>query len=427
MNDMFFCIWGLLTDEAVHALELSFLLDTTGAEREKWHMPVWLAVNGMMIVAAIRFRIPGMFLWDVLFLLLFPKLALHVRWERLATPAAILFTLYTFMEGFSAVLMSWLSRNIRLPKGGYGVQALLSVSFSLLFFLCLRLIRKKYLAVLKHPVSSCLYILLLPCGLIVLAVRYGLRLDGSGFEAWLSTFGAHATLGVLLLMTAAVALFFLITEAFCRILSLTWQEREAALLRSQREGWRIYMEEARKRNEQYASFRHDLANHLLVLSGLLRDKNYEEAEIWAGKLHGGSILPSVHVSTGSLVLDTLLTEKISHAGRVGIETDCRVWIPDTFHADDMDLCVIFANLMDNAIHACEREEGEKPFLTIFTQSRAGLLVIEAANSCSSASPVKFGTGLENVRTVAGKYQGTLKTEKRNGIFRISVLLCARED
>lgn len=82
-------------------------------------------------------------------------------------------------------------------------------------------------------------------GLIVLAVRYGLRLDGSGFEAWLSTFGAHATPGVLLLMTAAVVLFFLITEAFCRILSLTWQEREAALL--MRLPWRTLCHAGRSR------------------------------------------------------------------------------------------------------------------------------------------------------------------------------------
>ncbi len=69
---------------------------------------------------------------------------------------------------------------------------------------------------------------------------------------------------------------------------------------------------------------------------------------------------------------------------------------------------------------------EKPFLTICTRSRSRFLVIEEVNSAAPGQSVTMGTGLNNIRDIAEKYEGTMELEKGGGTFRISVLLCSKK-
>lgn len=422
MENLMFYGWWLLTNEVICYLAFDFLCDVTGTKKKRTYVVLWLLGNGLMIIAAIFYQLPGMFFADILLLILFAKGVLHIGWDRLAAPVTILFTCYTILEGFLAIAMSWVSRTVHWAAWGMALQALISCLLDVLYFAGLRFIRRKYLFTLQNPISSYLYILLLPGTLIILSVRYGLRLDSPGFEEHLSGFGVSMSGYAFVMMTGAVCLFFLMIEMLCRIMVMTEQEKSLLLLRSQVKGQRIYIEEAKKRQEQYASFHHDIRNHLLVLSGLIREENYEKAQEYAGRLHVSCTALSSPVSTGNEVLDVLLREKTEYARRNHIEVTCSVGIPHTCFIDDMDLCVIFANLMDNAICACIKSEAEKLFLSISTKCRARFLVIEAVNSCSSCEAITMGTGLLNVKSIAEKYQGTLEIQPGE-VFRVSILLC----
>lgn len=130
------------------------------------------------------------------------------------------------------------------------------------------------------------------------------------------------------------------------------------------------------------------------------------------------------ITTGSPALDILLREKISFAKKNGIEVHCDVQIPKAFYADPMDLCAIFSNLMDNAIHACMNEPHQNRHPIISTKSKAHFLIIEETNSASLSTPILPGIGLRNVQALAEKYQGTVEFESGTGSFRITILLCS---
>lgn len=358
-------------------------------------------------------------------MIFFAKLLLKMTWRQLTAPAAILFTLHTLTQGLSALILAFLSANLQLDSSGKAIQALVSFLFSLLFFLILVLLRKRYCKILSDPASSYLYILLLPCGFLILAIRCGLKLDSPIFADYLSSFEVEISLMALLLVLAAAALFFLSIEVFSKTLFLVRQEQDAALLSQQLEGQRRYIEEAKKRNQVYAAFQHDVDNHLLILSGLLEKERFSEARAYGEKLRKIYPSPDLSISTGNAALDVLLQEKLSYAGQNGIEAACRVVIPPAFHADDLDLCVIFSNILDNAICACMKEQQQSPFLSISAKVRSQLLFIESANTASNVSqPVKEGIGLNNIKNMAEKYQGTMEWEICDGVFRISVLLCS---
>jgi len=423
-SQLLFYIWCVLESSFVHYFIFDFLLCVT-QKNGRHYLPVWLIGNGLITLTAAVLQLPATFVIHVLVLFVFAKGAFKIRSSQLVVPVTIIFTFYTFVEGYSAFIMSWLSSNFNSPTGGKLEQVLTQLLLDTLFFCALQTIKKRYSYTLRQSISSYLYVLLLPCAMIVLSVRYGLKLDSRDFERYLSLLGINGRLVVLTAMFTALIIVFVMIEVFCKIIQLTEHEKAAALLQNQLNGQKVYIEEAKKRNERYSSFQHDINNHLLVISGLLRDQMFAQAEQYIEKLHISCGMLLMGVSTGKPVLDVLMKEKLSYAKHNHIAVTYNVTIPESFGIDDMDLCVLFSNILDNAITACiEKTQGER-LLSLSAQARSQFLVVEAVNTTSATKPITLGTGLLNIQHIAEKYLGTMETELCNGRFRISVLLCSQ--
>lgn len=184
---------------------------------------------------------------------------------------------------------------------------------------------------------------------------------------------------------------------------------------------RIYTEEAQARYVKTRAFRHDIRNHLSVLSGLLNGGRAEEAAAYLQKLEAASSALSFPVCTGNPVVDVLLGEKLEAAKSAGISTEVSLCLPDPCGADDFDLCVIFANALDNAITACQ-SAGEKKSLRIGGERQGDFYRLIFENTCSGGPMPPMGTGLSNIRTVAEKYHGAMLVEKTDQRFFLHVLL-----
>lgn len=423
-SQLLFYIWCVLESSFVHYFIFDFLLCVT-QKNGRHYLPVWLIGNGLITLTAAVLQLPATFVIHVLVLFVFAKGAFKIRSSQLVVPVTIIFTFYTFVEGYSAFIMSWLSSNFNSPTGGKLEQVLTQLLLDTLFFCALQTIKKRYSYTLRQSISSYLYVLLLPCAMIVLSVRYGLKLDSRDFERHLSLLGINGRLVVLTAMFTALIIVFVMIEVFCKIIQLTEHEKAAALLQNQLNGQKVYIEEAKKRNERYSSFQHDINNHLLVISGLLRDQMFAQAEQYIEKLHISCGTLLMGVSTGKPVLDVLMKEKLSYAKHNHIAVTYNVTIPESFGIDDMDLCVLFSNILDNAITACIEETQGERLLSLSAQARSQFLVVEAVNTTSATKPITLGTGLLNIQHIAEKYLGTMETELCNGRFRISVLLCSQ--
>lgn len=132
----------------------------------------------------------------------------------------------------------------------------------------------------------------------------------------------------------------------------------------------------------------------------------------------------MNISTGKPILDVLLKEKLSYAKRSHIVVSHDVSVPANFTIEDMDLCVLFSNILDNAITACIDGTQEEKVLSLSAKAKSQFLVVEAINTTSASQPIIWGTGLMNIQHMTEKYHGTMETELNNGKFRISVLLCS---
>ena len=177
--------------------------------------------------------------------------------------------------------------------------------------------------------------------------------------------------------------------------------------------------------EQYRQaerLRHDMKNHIIALSGLLESKDYKKMAEYlntmehSGNLSGGEI-------TGSTVVDAILYQKRTYAEQNNILWECDAAIPKTCGINEFDLCVLFGNLLDNAIEACERmrRDGNR-FINIQSKTVKGCFLLEIKNSTHNENPEKHGIGLLNINDVVRKYNGVMDIAVKDGVFTISILI-----
>lgn len=419
-------LWWMISNGILSYFSIDFLISITQANWRK-HIPILLTITTILTAVITRWQILGTFWLEIPVWMVYAVVFIKIPWEKLLAPIAILFTLRTFTEGFTAVLTAYAAAHLNLPYHATWAQIACSLSLDVLFLLLLLWIQKRAGFSLQKSISPYLYALLLPSALMVLGIRYGLRLDSPIFEQYLSSFERDSSFIVLFLLFGATVVFFIMIEIVCKVSRLAEHETAVTLLTNQLTAQQTYMEEAKTRNAQYAAFQHDIKNHLLVLSGLIQEGKYGVAKQYAATLQTRCNLLTIPVSTGNLILDTLLKEKLGHARYCEIQVDYNVRIPSNFHAEALDLCVVFSNILDNAITACMQIEKSKRFLSIITKVRGSFLVIESTNSAVTNASIQKGIGLQNIEAVSRKYQGITEIENTDGTFRISVLLCSLKE
>lgn len=403
-----FCLGQLLVNGLVAWAAFAFLCPSARFFRaNRLALLLWLALHSLLAALNWNSCLPGAFLLQGAVSLAFGRLILKIPLPRLAPPWALLLVCLALFQGFSALLISMASRQLRLPGNGLFFQLLFSAFLAVLFCLLLNSIRSHFLYLPENrarpfPLPSpraCLW--------AIGAIRLPLRLD-AGFEAYLATFPFQSWAASLLALTSGV---FLLRHALVGA-------RQMNRLAAQAENRQAAFQQAMTQNRRNAAFRHDIDNHLLALSGLIRQQRFQQAAQYAATLRTAG---KPELDTGCAALDGLLTEKLRLARSLGIRTCWQVQIPAGFPADSVDLCSIFANLCDNSLSACAALPPDRRDFTLSAKSRGSLLLIEASNPCQSQR-FREGTGLANLRRISRAYQGTVDIRLADGRFQVNLLL-----
>lgn len=189
--------------------------------------------------------------------------------------------------------------------------------------------------------------------------------------------------------------------------------------------------------EQYGRMerlRHDMKNHIIGLQALLVDRDMEKMELYLKQMQKAGDMEPGEEATGNKVVDALLYQNRKLAEKKKISWECHVQIPKSCPMDEMDLCVLFGNLLDNAVEACERmSEKEKRFIEVQAQLVKRCFLLEIKNSTYLKKAVKMGTtlktnpdehgmGLGNIKDIVQKYSGVMNMEVKNNVFLISILI-----
>ena len=139
------------------------------------------------------------------------------------------------------------------------------------------------------------------------------------------------------------------------------------------------------------------------------------------------------VKSGNMMVDAILNSKLTLARRQGISINCKVRVPEKISVEDVDLCVILGNLMDNALEACRLIEERERFLRIYMTVNKSQLYLSIQNSARAEPDFdernyitkkrgNHGLGMKRVQAAVEKYHGYLNLANEPGIFAAEVTM-----
>ena len=401
-------------------MHMVFISRLTGKKLKKWYFAAYFLLLGMIQLISDRLALDGTLPVGAGVLALYGLSRYGMRNQRSVSWLAAVLSYYVSQLSFgiiNSVEAAIFPRFIGSP-----LFYLLFLAAQLLFFV---LSAGCYYAVLKLLAwtedSQTPYVgLLLFPGLFFFAAElYILQTAYSFFAPTISLeeVGKHSTL--LLLQVMGLAALLCTLYAYRHLCQGFQAQAELRSLTQAAHEQKVYITEAQVRYEQTRSFRHDIKNHLSVLDGLLRGGKLEEGREYLKRLETVSEALSFPYQTGNPVVDILLGEKLGLAKEIAAEVS--LVLPKPCGIDDFDLCVLFANALDNAITACRAGGGAKA-IRISGRQQGDFYMLTFENTCSDSPLPPAGTGLSNIKAVAEKYHGAMLTEKNGRQYHLSVLL-----
>lgn len=301
------------------------------------------------------------------------------------------------------------------------VCLLLATAAALILCACCYILILKLLSLRGDKQLPYIGLLLFPGIFFFAAELYILSTSYGRIQQFLSLaeYGKHIAL--FFLQALGLGALFCTLYAYRRICHGFQIQAERASLAQTVQAQKVYIEEAQLRYEKTKAFRHDIKNHLSVLEGLLRNGKLEEGRAYLQKLEAASASDSFPYQTGSPIVDILLSEKLELAKANGVAAEVSLFLPKPCGIDDVDLCVIFSNALDNALHACRGVEGEKRIL-IAGKRQGDFYLVRFENTCLKGPMMPLGIGLSNIKAAAEKYHGAMLAEKTEDCFILNVLL-----
>lgn len=192
-----------------------------------------------------------------------------------------------------------------------------------------------------------------------------------------------------------------------------------------------------RRERETKKFRHDLRNHMQMLSVLNKNGEYEEFNNYLQEINiridNFESLITVHNG----IVDAIINQYYSEALKKGIDMKVSGSFPKGCEIEAYDLCTIFSNILSNALEAANTTEKKIIKLDCRYTEESVIIVVEntfndlgqfnSDNIRTNKSDLDYhGYGLENIKDSVERNNGILDIEINNGVFHIMIMLNYKE-
>lgn len=198
-----------------------------------------------------------------------------------------------------------------------------------------------------------------------------------------------------------------------------------------------YYQELEELHEQYDTFLHDVKHTMRAIAALAGEGANDEIINLIDGLRVSLSRIEKNVICSHKILNALFTERKSYADEKEIMLEFDITEPLYLQdIEDMDLCTLVGNVLDNAIEAEEQAAEPEGILFSMRMSREGHhIIIQVENSYSEKNSenqgksaeagrigAKHGIGMRSARKIVKKYGGMIDEAKEDGRFRIKMIL-----
>lgn len=181
-------------------------------------------------------------------------------------------------------------------------------------------------------------------------------------------------------------------------------------------------------NHKFHDFKH-------ILSGLRAESDRQKKILLVNKLEEGVTIMDSHIRTNHSALNIILTDTMLNCDKLGIQWTCMADGSALSFMDQVDLCRLIGNALDNAVESVSKIEiPDKRFLSVNIWKVGGLSFIKIENYCLEVPEFKdglplstkldkteHGYGMQSIRMITETYNGQFKINVQNNIFSLNIM------
>ena len=203
------------------------------------------------------------------------------------------------------------------------------------------------------------------------------------------------------------------------------------LLEQQKEYYSMLIEKDRDTKK----FKHDITNHIYCMRVLFEDKKYDELYSYMNDMQGTIEKLKVNIQTGNNIVDVMALDIFRKKAHKDIELKWRGRLPYSLKISNMDLCIIFSNLLKNSLEAVEKivDNIEKKIEVDIRQLESNIIIkiknpvsekINIINNKLVTSKIdksNHGFGSLNIKEAVNKYGGNIRYTITEESFLVEII------
>jgi len=239
------------------------------------------------------------------------------------------------------------------------------------------------------------------------------------------------TMGLALILT--IAAYVMILRVFKQTIEQITMQNEQDLFQMQVAAAQAHLEALQESQEKTIIYRHEMRHHLNLIAAYLADNNMAAAQKYITGVENAIESATVETYCSNYTVNLILYSYILKAKNEQIAVETQINLSEKNTVSDMDLCVIFANALENAVNACKRiPNANNRTLKIVCKIKSDKLFIQITNSYEGtvmfvgdmpiSTEESHGLGTKSIAVVAQKYGGVYSFTAEDGVFKTSIIL-----
>ena len=192
----------------------------------------------------------------------------------------------------------------------------------------------------------------------------------------------------------------------------------------------------KENDEKIKIMRHDLKNHMIAIRHLIESESKDQAIDYINKLTNEYTQSKVQIETGHPLLNSVISQKMFIAESNNIQVSLSVNFTMLTTLSDLDICIIFGNLLDNAIESCLKCQEDR-YIHILSSYKDSKFVMKIENSyigdystnnniaiSTKKNKDYHGYGIKNVNATLEKYHGIMNIfpDNKNNKFITTLMI-----
>lgn len=210
-------------------------------------------------------------------------------------------------------------------------------------------------------------------------------------------------------------------------------EQKYKLLKEEYKEQKSQSEEIQNLHDRTRRLKHDMKNHILVITSYLNSNEYDKAKEYLSVILDNLNKIYTYIETGNSVLNYIVNTKLQYAKENGIQVKAEIENIQFKIMGSVDFSSLLSNLLDNAIEASLLSLNKELYVGVLKKRGYDTILIKNTidesvldknpNLISSkTSKEKHGYGIKQIKSIIEKYDGMIDFYEEAGRFCVYIMV-----